>query len=159
MHGQLLLSHTEDGTEPDLINTGTWTPNLPSLQYYKIKLHIPGLGAEATNVVYNINPGGGVAPWKIRVNQAWNSEQWVTIGTFAMETAATSSSPTAATRSTEAVPATRTLTSPTTRSPLSLWVALRASPSAGRPASSMHPRDPTPPGSIAAASLAQQVTL
>ena len=27
----------------------------------------------------------GVSPWKIRVNQAWNSEQWVTIGTFAME--------------------------------------------------------------------------
>ncbi|QYN26418.1 transglycosylase SLT domain-containing protein [Amycolatopsis sp. DSM 110486] len=83
--GHILFSHTEDGTEPDLINTGTWTPNLPSLQYYKIKLHVPGLGAEATNVVYNINPGGGVSPWKIRVNQAWNSEQWVTIGTFAME--------------------------------------------------------------------------
>jgi RHS repeat-associated protein len=82
--GRVLFTHTENGAEPALINTGTWTPNLPSLQYYKIKLHIPGLGAEATNVVYTINPGGGVAPWKIRVNQAWNSEQWVTIGTFAM---------------------------------------------------------------------------
>ena len=83
--GHILFSHTETGTNPAEINTGTWTPNLPSLQYYKIKLHIPGLGAEATNVVYTINPGGGVSPWKIRVNQAWNSEQWVTIGTFAME--------------------------------------------------------------------------
>ncbi|WP_091314074.1 RHS repeat-associated core domain-containing protein [Amycolatopsis tolypomycina] len=83
--GHILFTHTEDGSEPDLVNTGTWTPNLPSLQYYKIKLHIPGLGAEATDVVYTINPGGGVAPWKIRVNQAWNSEQWVTIGTFAMQ--------------------------------------------------------------------------
>ncbi|UOZ08473.1 RHS repeat-associated core domain-containing protein [Amycolatopsis sp. WQ 127309] len=82
--GHVLFSHTEDGTNPALINTGTWTPNLPSLQYYKVKLHIPGLGAQATNVVYNINPGGGVSPWRIRVNQAWNSEQWVTIGTFAM---------------------------------------------------------------------------
>lgn len=82
--GRVLFTHTENGTEPALINTGTWTPNLPSLQYYKIKLHIPGLGAQATNVVYTINPGGGVSPWKIRVNQAWNSEQWVTIGTFAM---------------------------------------------------------------------------
>ncbi len=36
-------------------------------------------------MVYTINPGGGVAPFKYRVNQAWNSEQWVTIGTFAME--------------------------------------------------------------------------
>ncbi|GLZ37140.1 RHS repeat-associated core domain-containing protein [Actinokineospora sp. NBRC 105648] len=82
--GHVLFTHTEDGTEPALINTGTWTPNLPSLQYYKVKLHIPGLGAQATNVVYTINPGGGVSPWRIRVNQAWNSEQWVTIGTFAM---------------------------------------------------------------------------
>jgi RHS repeat-associated protein len=87
--GHILFSHTETGSDPTLINTGTWTPNLPSLQYYKIKLHIPGLGAEATNVVYTINPGGGVAPWKIRVNQAWNSEQWVTIGTFAMENGGT----------------------------------------------------------------------
>ena len=83
--GRVLFTHTENGSNPALINTGVWTPNLPSLQYYKVKLHLPGLGAEATNVVYNINPGGGVSPWKIRVNQAWNSEQWVTIGTFAMQ--------------------------------------------------------------------------
>lgn len=83
--GRVLFTHTEDGSNPALINTGVWTPHLPSLQYYKVKLHLPGLGAEATNVVYNINPGGGVPPWKIRVNQAWNSEQWVTIGTFAMQ--------------------------------------------------------------------------
>lgn len=87
--GHILFSHTEDGTNPALINSGTWTPTLPSLQYYKIKIHIPALGAEATNVVYTINPGGGVAPWKIRVNQAWDSEQWVTIGTFAMQNGGT----------------------------------------------------------------------
>ena len=83
--GHILFSHTETGSVPSEINTGTWTPSLPSLQYYKIKVHFPGLGAEATNVVYTINPGGGASPWKIRVNQAWNSEQWATIGTFAME--------------------------------------------------------------------------
>jgi RHS repeat-associated protein len=83
--GHILFSHTETGSIPAEINTGTWTPTLPSLQYYKIKVHFPGLGAEATNVVYTINPGGGAAPWKIRVNQAWNTETWATIGTFAME--------------------------------------------------------------------------
>ena len=83
--GHILFSHTEDGSIPAEINTGTWTPNLPSLQYYKVMVHFPGLGAEATNVVYTINPGGGVSPWKIRVNQAWNSEHWASIGTFAME--------------------------------------------------------------------------
>ncbi|WP_244885615.1 RHS repeat-associated core domain-containing protein [Amycolatopsis vancoresmycina] len=86
--GRVLFTHTEDGSNPALINTGVWTPNLPSLQYYKVKLHLPGLGAQATNVVYTINPGGGVSPWKFRVNQAWNSEQWVTIGTFAMQNGA-----------------------------------------------------------------------
>ncbi|MER7952101.1 RHS repeat-associated core domain-containing protein [Streptomyces sp. NPDC096079] len=83
--GHVLFTHTEDGSNPDLINTGTWTPNLPKLQYYKIKLHFPSTAASATNVVYTINPGGGVSPWKIRVNQDWGSEEWVTIGTFAMQ--------------------------------------------------------------------------
>jgi RHS repeat-associated protein len=83
--GHILFTHTETGSIPAEINTGTWTPTLPSLQYYKIKVHFPSLGAEATNVVYTINPGGGAAPWKIRVNQAWNTETWATIGTFAME--------------------------------------------------------------------------
>ena len=83
--GHIRFTHTEDGSNPDLINVGTWTPNLPKLQYYKVKIHIPATGASATSVVYAINPGGGVSPWKIRVNQHWDSEQWVTIGTFAMQ--------------------------------------------------------------------------
>jgi RHS repeat-associated protein len=83
--GHILFTHTETGSIPAEINTGTWTPNLPSLQYYNVIVHFPGLGAEATNVIYTINPGGGVAPWKISVNQAWNSEHWASIGTFAME--------------------------------------------------------------------------
>jgi len=87
--GHILFSHTETGSDSTVINTGTWTPVLPSLQYYKIKLHLPSMGAKATNVIYTINPGGGASPWKIRVNQAWNSEQWVTIGTFAMENGGT----------------------------------------------------------------------
>jgi RHS repeat-associated protein len=87
--GHILFTHTEDGSNANLINTGTWTPNLPSLQYYKIKLHLPALGADATNVIYTVNPGGGASPWKIRVNQAWNTETWVTIGTFAMQNGGT----------------------------------------------------------------------
>ncbi|MEE4546294.1 RHS repeat-associated core domain-containing protein [Streptomyces sp. V4-01] len=87
--GHVLFTHTETGSNPAEINTGTWTPTLPKLQYYKIKLHFPSTAASATNVVYNINPGGGVSPWKIRVNQDWGSEEWVTIGTFAMENGGT----------------------------------------------------------------------
>ena len=83
--GHVLFTHTETGSDPAEINTGTWTPSLPKLQYYKIKLHFPSTAASATNVVYTINPGGGVAPWKIRVNQDWGTDTWVTVGTFAME--------------------------------------------------------------------------
>lgn len=83
--GHVWFTHTEDGSNPDLVNTGTWTPNLPSLQYYTVKIHLPSIGATATNVVYTINPGGGAAPWKVRVNQDFGSEQWATIGTFAMQ--------------------------------------------------------------------------
>lgn len=83
--GRILFTHTESASDTAVIDKGTWTPNLPSLQYYKIKLHLPEAGATATDVVYTINPGGGVAPWKIRVNQDWGSEQWATIGTFAMQ--------------------------------------------------------------------------
>ncbi|WP_239393666.1 RHS repeat-associated core domain-containing protein [Frankia sp. CiP3] len=83
--GHILFTHTENGSDPSLVNTGTWTPVLPRLQYYKIKIHLPATGASATDVVYKIYPGGGVNPWKIRVNQHWGSEQWVTIGTFAMQ--------------------------------------------------------------------------
>ena len=82
--GHILFTHTEDGSNSTEVNTGTWTPTLPKLQYYKIKLHLPATGASATDVVYKIYPGGGASPWKIRVNQNWQSEQWVTIGTFAM---------------------------------------------------------------------------
>jgi RHS repeat-associated protein len=84
--GHILFTHTEDGSNLALINTGTWTPTLPSgAQNYKIKIHIPATGATATNVVYKIYPGGGVAPWQYRVNQDWQSEQWVTIATVAMQ--------------------------------------------------------------------------
>ncbi len=83
--GHILFTHTETGSDPTIVNTGRWTPNLPSgAQNYKIKLHIPAIGASATNVVYKIFPGGGVAPWQFRVNQDWESEQWVTIATVAM---------------------------------------------------------------------------
>jgi RHS repeat-associated protein len=86
--GHIFFTHTETGSNPAEINTGTWTPSLPSLQYYQVWLHLPAIGGDASGIVYTINPGGGASPWKIRVNQAWNEETWVPIGTFAMENGA-----------------------------------------------------------------------
>ena len=82
--GRILFTHTEDGSKPELINTGTWTPSLPSTQYYSVFVHIPATGAAATDVVYTVNPGGGVSPFKVRVNQHLNQEAWIPLGTFAM---------------------------------------------------------------------------
>ncbi|WP_240630266.1 FG-GAP-like repeat-containing protein [Specibacter cremeus] len=82
--GRILFTHTQPASQPQVIDTGVWTPNLPSLQYYTIKIHFPATGASATDVVYTVNPGGGAAPWKFRVNQDWGSEQWATIATIAM---------------------------------------------------------------------------
>jgi RHS repeat-associated protein len=83
--GRILFSHMEPAADTSLINTGTWTPTLPSLQYYQIKIHLPGSGAKATHVVYTVHPGNGGAVTEINVNQDWGSEEWVPIGTVAME--------------------------------------------------------------------------
>ncbi|SES05566.1 RHS repeat-associated core domain-containing protein [Propionibacterium cyclohexanicum] len=83
--GYILFTHTEPASATTLVNTGTWTPKLPSLQYYKVMVHIPASGAAATDIVYTINPGGNASPWKIRVNQDFGSEEWVPIATVAMQ--------------------------------------------------------------------------
>ena len=87
--GHILFTHTETGAQPDLINTGTWRPSLPKAQYYDVKIHLPATGAAATDVVYQINPGDGVSPWKIRVNQDQGAEVWVDLGTYGLAPGAT----------------------------------------------------------------------
>ncbi|NEM90890.1 RHS repeat-associated core domain-containing protein [Galbitalea soli] len=82
--GHAYFTHTEPAASSSLINKGTWTPSLPSTQYYKVKIHLPATGAVASDVVYSVYPGSGGAVSNVRVNQDWGSEQWVTIGTFAM---------------------------------------------------------------------------
>ena len=86
--GHILFTHTETGSQPELINTGTWTPNLPKTQYYQIKVHLPATGATATNVTYTVNPGGGAAAQHVALNQAAGSEAWVSLGTFALSSGA-----------------------------------------------------------------------
>jgi RHS repeat-associated protein len=82
--GRILFTHGESGAEADLINTGTWSPTLPKVQYYTIKVHIPATGAAVTDAKYTINTNGYGGPWIVRVNQHLNREAWVTLGTFAL---------------------------------------------------------------------------
>ena len=68
------------------MNTGTWTPNLPKLQYYKIKMHIPATGARSHGRRLHDQPGGGVSALEDPGQPGRGTPtQWVTIGTFAME--------------------------------------------------------------------------
>jgi RHS repeat-associated protein len=87
--GHIWFTHTRSASStPSLIQTGTWTPTLPSSQYYEILVHIPTSGATASDVVYTVNPDPNdphpAAPWKIRVNQHLNRESWIALGTFGL---------------------------------------------------------------------------
>ena len=83
--GHILFTHSEDGSNASLIDTGTWAPTLPSYQNYTIKVHLPDQAAVASDVVYTINPGGGGAAFKVRINQDWGINKWVDLGTFPMQ--------------------------------------------------------------------------
>ncbi len=82
--GHIFFTHTETGSQPEIINTGTWSPNLPKTQYYQIKVHLPATGATATSVTYTVNPGGGAASQHVVLNQDAGAEAWVSLGTFAL---------------------------------------------------------------------------
>ena len=86
--GHILFSHTETGSNSNLINTGTWTPTLPSTQYYQVKVHIPATGAAATDLVYDIYPSASTTPFKIRLNQNQGQDVWLTLGTFGLTSGA-----------------------------------------------------------------------
>jgi hypothetical protein len=83
--GYILFTHTEDGTNSSLINVGTWTPNLPSLQYYTVMAHIPATGVRSTDAQYEINPGDGDVPYFVHINQDIGTDTWVSLGTYGME--------------------------------------------------------------------------
>jgi hypothetical protein len=80
--GHILFTHTEDGSNPALINTGTWTPDLPKVQYYDIEVHLPPTGAQITDAVYTINSNGYGGPAAISLDQAQHAGNWVDLGRF-----------------------------------------------------------------------------
>lgn len=83
--GHLLFTHGEDGSNSSLIDTGTWTPTLPSNQYYQVMVHIPDIAAVLNDAVYTIHPGGGAPTKSVGMNQDFGTNTWVNLGTFAMQ--------------------------------------------------------------------------
>jgi hypothetical protein len=87
--GHILFTHLESAkATPDLINTGTWKPKLPGLEYYDIRIHVPATGADATAAQYTLTPAPGAVPITLTVNQQVG-ETWINAGSFAMKKGAT----------------------------------------------------------------------
>jgi len=88
--GRILFTHTEDGSEPSLINTGTWSPNLPAgAQYYSIMIHLPATGATTGDARYTINTAGYGGPWVALINQNIGQDIWLQLGTIVLGPGAT----------------------------------------------------------------------
>ena len=97
--GRVLFTHTEDGSNPALINTGMWTPNLPSLQYYKVKLHLPGSGrASDKRRLQRSTPAAGSRRGRSGSTRRGTPSSGSPSARSPCRTAATSSSPTTAAR-------------------------------------------------------------
>lgn len=83
--GYIMFTHTEDGSNPALMNTGTWTPTLPGTEYYTVLAHIPATGATTGDADYAVDPGSGALPTEsVKINQHLNQDAWIELGTFAM---------------------------------------------------------------------------
>ncbi|MEZ0109789.1 RHS repeat-associated protein [Catenulispora sp. EB89] len=86
--GRILFTHTEDGSETDLVNIGTWAPRLPKSQYYTIKVHVPATGAAVTDATYKVSTAG-YGTYLAPLNQDQEREAWLTLGTVALAPGAT----------------------------------------------------------------------
>ncbi len=63
---------------PD-VNSGTWTPNLPSAGEYDVYAYIPSTNATA-NAIYRIHHSSGTAD--VTINQNSYSDEWVHLGRY-----------------------------------------------------------------------------
>jgi len=83
--GHIWFTHTNEPTDPAGASywglTGTWTPALPSLGNYTIKVFIPAGGATSAQANYSIDPGYG-SPSIVAINQGSFTNQWISLGTY-----------------------------------------------------------------------------
>lgn len=61
--------------------TATWTPPSTTTGWQRIEVHIPKTGATTAQANYIINLGNGQTEHRI-VNQHWNTNTWVDLGSF-----------------------------------------------------------------------------
>jgi len=83
--GHSIFTHSDDGKNPALVNTGTWTPKIKSAwagKTFRVKVLLPAYAADARGVVYTVKLGPGRGSKKVRINQGGHAEQWVTLGTY-----------------------------------------------------------------------------
>jgi hypothetical protein len=82
--GHLWFTHTQTAKTV----TGTWTPPATTVGWTRIKVHIPQNGATTEQADYTINLGNGQTRHRV-VNQHWEQNLWVDLGTFKLASGAT----------------------------------------------------------------------
>ncbi len=88
--GHVLFTHSEDGSNPALINSGAWTPSLPGTQYYDVKVHVPVSGhPQIPDATYTINSNGYGGPWVVTISQDVSNNTWLDLGQFPLAPGAT----------------------------------------------------------------------
>ena len=83
--GHIWFTHTNEPTDPNGLSywgvTGTWTPSLPSLGNYTVKVFVPSAGATSPQARYAVDSGYG-APTTVTIDQSAYTDAWVSLGTF-----------------------------------------------------------------------------
>ncbi len=86
--GHIYFTHTEKPDTPSLLTTGTWTPQLPSAQDYRIKVHVPATGADAHDATYTVADPDG-RRWSATIDQGTTKEAWLDLGLYPLLPGAT----------------------------------------------------------------------
>ena len=82
-NGHIWFTHTASVNSA----TGTWTPPASSTGWTRVKVHVPDNGATTQQADYTIHLGNGQTRHRL-VNQAWNTNTWVDLGTFDLSSGA-----------------------------------------------------------------------
>lgn len=80
--GHEWFTHTIDGVaRPESLVTGTWVPPATVGGWQRIYVHVPVSGATTSQASYTVTTSSGQSNTRA-VNQRWNENRWVPIGTF-----------------------------------------------------------------------------
>ncbi|HEU0130061.1 MAG TPA: GDSL-type esterase/lipase family protein [Mycobacteriales bacterium] len=84
--GHFWFGHTTDPARTANVVTGTWRPPATTTGWQRIFVHVPDHGADTFQADYRVLTGTG--SFHRTVNQRWNKNSWVDLGSFNLLTGA-----------------------------------------------------------------------